>query len=127
MVEEGKKFRMKITRWIIVTLVIFGLAACSGGGVLPLPGTTKTSSLPTAQVIVTPAPDANAAEAIGRLGEDGRGRRASGPSPCLLIVRAHKPRRRLIRFTVGNRRASAHVGILPSADSRYSCVCMRRR
>ena len=52
---------MKITRWIIVTLVIFGLAACSGGGVLPLPGTTKTSSLPTAQVIVTPAPDANSA------------------------------------------------------------------
>ena len=53
---------MKITRWIIVTLVIFGLAACAGGGgILPLPGITKTSSLPTAQVIITPAPDANSA------------------------------------------------------------------
>jgi penicillin-binding protein 2 len=51
---------MKITRWIILTLVLFGLAACTGTGNL-LPGSTKTSSLPTAQVTVIPAPDANSA------------------------------------------------------------------
>ena len=39
---------------------MLGLAACSGGGIL-LPGSTKTSSLPTAQVTVIPAPDANSA------------------------------------------------------------------
>ena len=52
---------MKIAQWILLTLVLLGLAACSGGGILPLPGTTKTSSLPTAPVYVTPAPDANTA------------------------------------------------------------------
>ena len=52
---------MKITRWIILALVLTGLAACSGGGISFLPGTTKTSSLPTAQVTIIPAPDANTA------------------------------------------------------------------
>jgi len=49
---------MNIMRWITLTLLFIGLAACSGTG---LPGATKTSSLPTAQVFVTPAPDANSA------------------------------------------------------------------
>ena len=51
---------MTIIRWITLTLVLFGLAACNGSGVLS-PGSTKTSSLPTAQVTVIPAPDANSA------------------------------------------------------------------
>jgi penicillin-binding protein 2 len=52
---------MKIARWIILTLLLIGLAACAGGGITLLPGPTKTSSLPTAQVTVIPAPDANSA------------------------------------------------------------------
>jgi len=52
---------MKFTRWITLTLVLFGLAACTGGGILLPPGSTKTSSLPTAQVTIIPAPDANSA------------------------------------------------------------------
>ena len=60
MVEKGKSFRMKITRWITLSLLLFGLAACTGSGNL-LPGSTQTSSLPTAQITVIPAPDANAA------------------------------------------------------------------
>jgi cell division protein FtsI/penicillin-binding protein 2 len=62
--EEEKSLKMKIARWMILTLLLIGLAACSGGGLTlpPLqPGSTKTSSLPTAQVIITPAPDANSA------------------------------------------------------------------
>ena len=51
---------MKITRWITLSLLLFGLAACTGSGNL-LPGSTQTSSLPTAQITVIPAPDANAA------------------------------------------------------------------
>jgi len=51
---------MKITRWATLTLVLFGLTACTGAGILQ-PGSTKTSSLPTAQVTVIPAPDANSA------------------------------------------------------------------
>jgi penicillin-binding protein 2 len=45
---------MKITRWITLTLVLIDLAACGGGGLLP--GSTMTSSLPTAQVNVTRVP-----------------------------------------------------------------------
>jgi len=51
---------MKITRWLTLTLVLAGLAACSGG-VIFQPQSTKTSSLPTAQVTIISAPDANTA------------------------------------------------------------------
>ncbi|HVM72269.1 MAG TPA: penicillin-binding transpeptidase domain-containing protein [Anaerolineales bacterium] len=51
---------MRITSWIILTLLLIGLAACTGGGIL-LPGSTKTSSLPTAQVTIVSAPDVNSA------------------------------------------------------------------
>jgi penicillin-binding protein 2 len=51
---------MKMPGWIILFLVAAGLAACNGGGILS-PGATKTSSLPTAQVTIVPAPDANTA------------------------------------------------------------------
>ena len=55
---------MKISRWIILTLVLTGLAACTGTGPgisIFLPGSTKPSALPTAQVTIIPAPDANSA------------------------------------------------------------------
>ncbi len=51
---------MKITRWMALALVFFFLAACGGGGVL-LPGSTRTSSLPTAQINVIAAPGAEPA------------------------------------------------------------------
>jgi cell division protein FtsI/penicillin-binding protein 2 len=50
---------MKFTRWITLTLILIGLAACGGGGLLP--GPTKTSSLPTAQITVVHAPGAEPA------------------------------------------------------------------
>jgi penicillin-binding protein 2 len=51
---------MKITRWISLSMVLICLAACKGTGNL-IPGSTRTSSLPTAQVTVISAPDANTA------------------------------------------------------------------
>jgi len=51
---------MKITRWITLSMVLLCLAACKGAGSL-VPGSTQTSSLPTAQVTVISVPDANTA------------------------------------------------------------------
>jgi penicillin-binding protein 2 len=48
---------MNKTRWIPLTLVLVFLSACGGVGII-LPGSTKTSSLPTAQINVTRVPDA---------------------------------------------------------------------
>jgi hypothetical protein len=53
---------MKVIRWVNLLLIITFLAACKGDGpVGPIFGPSPTSILPTAQVIITPAPDERAA------------------------------------------------------------------
>jgi len=51
---------MKFTRWIYLIVLLALLAACGGGGGVTPPGATRTSSLPTAQVTVIPAPSTDA-------------------------------------------------------------------
>ena len=51
---------MKFTRWIYLIMLLALLAACGGGGGVTPPGATRTSSLPTAQVTVIPAPSVDA-------------------------------------------------------------------
>ena len=55
---------MKVSRWINFILILTFLSACSSGGNGPLnlfSTSTPTQSLPTAQVAITPAPNAEAA------------------------------------------------------------------
>ena len=56
---------MKALRWVNYILILAFLSACSSGVDVPIPGifatSTPTQSLPTAQVTIIPAPDAQAA------------------------------------------------------------------
>ncbi len=50
---------MKFLRWLNIVVVLTFLSACSGG--LPVPRFPTATSLPTARVNITPAPDVSAA------------------------------------------------------------------
>jgi cell division protein FtsI/penicillin-binding protein 2 len=51
---------MKLSRWLIIAIALILLAACNGNGT-SVSGTTPTSTLPTPEVVVTRAPDAESA------------------------------------------------------------------
>jgi cell division protein FtsI/penicillin-binding protein 2 len=51
---------MKLSRWLTLAITLILLAACNGNGTT-VSGTTPTSTLPTPEVVVTRAPDAESA------------------------------------------------------------------
>src|SRR6266542_1481246 len=61
--SDEKRKRMKALRWINYILILAFLSACAKGGpgIPPIFSNETPTSLPTAQVTVIPAPDAQAA------------------------------------------------------------------